>query len=106
MAILLLVAAASGKLAAQTDRITAVHKHAWLTYAGNHPLSDKWGVHIEGQWRRSGLYEDPMQSLLRWGANYYLTPNVSFTAGYGYIKTYRCGSYPVTATFPEHRIWQ
>src|SRR5687767_4006686 len=47
-----------------------------------------------------------MQLLLRWGANYYLTPNVTLTGGYAYIRTHRYGNYPVAARFPEHRIWQ
>ena len=106
LAILLLLAAGAERLTAQVGRVTAVHKHSWLNYFGNHPINNRWGAHIEAQWRRSGLFEDPMQLLLRWGANYYLTPNVTLTGGYSYIRTYRYGDYPTAATFPEHRIWQ
>lgn len=75
-------------------------------YFGNHKVSDKWGVHVEAQIRRSGIINNSQQLLLRTGINYHLSPNVFATAGYAYIETYPYGDLPSRTTFPEHRIWQ
>jgi len=87
-------------------RITASQQNLWANYFGNHAVSRRWGLHLEGQWRREGLGERWMQLLLRSGVNCYLAPGVTLTGGYAFVKTSPYGEYPVAATFPEHRIWQ
>jgi hypothetical protein len=81
--------------------------HGWFMYFGDHPVrSSRWGVHLEGQWRRHDVAARWQQLLLRPGVNYTLNPNVMLTAGYGFIATHRYGEFPVAAPFPEHRLFQ
>ncbi len=81
--------------------------HGWYMYFGDHPIAkSKWGVHLEGQWRRHDLGLSWQQLLLRPGVNYQLTKNILLTGGYGFIETYRYGDFPFRAAFPEHRIFE
>jgi hypothetical protein len=77
-------------------------------YFGDHPISakSKWGLHLEGQYRRHDIITQWQQLLLRPAVNYEVNPNLMLTAGYAFVKTHRYGEYPVLAAFPEHRIWQ
>lgn len=77
-------------------------------YFGDHPLAakSKWGLHLEGQWRRHDVVTRWQQLLLRPGVNYEVSKNLVLTAGYGYITTHRYGDYPTAVPFPEHRIFQ
>ena len=106
LAVLLSVASVVQMRAQDTSRIVVPARHTWYNYFGNHALNKRWGLHLEGQWRRDGSGERPMQLLLRPGVNFYLTPNVTLTGGYAYVRTHRYGEYPVLAGFPEHRFWQ
>jgi len=95
-----------GIRAQNPDRIVASQANAWFNYFGDHAVSRKVGLHLEGQWRRHGPVDRWQQLLLRPGVNFYVNPNVMLTAGYGFIRTHPYGEYPTAATFPEHRIWQ
>jgi hypothetical protein len=39
--------------------------HAWVTYLGNHKLTNKFSLHTEYQWRRADGFENWQQSLKR-----------------------------------------
>ena len=106
MFVILFVGGLSPARAQPLARVTAPQQHAWYNYFGNHPVSKRWGLHLEGQWRREGFGQQPMQLLLRPGVNFYLTRNVTLTGGYGFIQTHQYGEYPAVAAFPEHRVWQ
>lgn len=80
--------------------------HAWMVYAGDHQFAGRWGVHLEGQWRRHDAGVRPQQLLLRPAINYQLKRDVALSAGYAYVTTHRYGEYPVQAAFPEHRLHQ
>jgi len=80
--------------------------HAWVTYLGNHKLTNKIGLHTEYQWRRADGFQDWQQSLARIGVDYTILPNLSITAGYGWIVSYPYGEQPILSQFNEHRIWQ
>ena len=54
--------------------------HNWLMYFGDHPVSDHWGIHLEGQFRRTNGGLAPQQLLLRPGVNYQVTPHLMLTA--------------------------
>lgn len=88
------------------DRISTTNQHAWYSYFGDHPVSKRWELHLEGQWRRHDLGLKWQQLLLRPGVNFELNPNVIFTAGYGFVDTFQYGDYPVPYRFPEHRLFQ
>jgi hypothetical protein len=90
---------------AQT-RTHAYNTNAWLMYFGNHRFSTWMGLHAEVQWRRTDLFSENQQLLLRTGLDFYLKPNLRFTVGYGFIETYPYGDFAVQNAFPEHRIWQ
>ena len=77
-------------------------------YFGDHPLTpqSKWGLHLEGQWRRHDIVTRWQQLLLRPGVNYEVSKNLLLTAGYGFITLHRYGDYPTAVPFPEHRLFQ
>ncbi len=92
--------------AAQTT-LSDHNLNAWAMYFGDHQLGQsKWGVHLEGQWRRADAGLSWQQLLLRPGVNYQATPRLLLTAGYAFIDTHRYGDYPVPVKFPEHRFFQ
>ena len=79
----------------------------WLNYVGDHPLfGTPWGVHLEIQNRREDWGDEWQQLLIRPGINYTISPTVTVSAGYGYVKTYPYGDLPVDFEFDEHRIWE
>jgi len=93
-------------LAAQ-PRIHSDNFHGWWNYFGDHPIgSSRWGAHLEGQWRRHDVATQWQQLLIRPAVNYSIHPNITLTAGYGYIATSRYGDFPVGVPFPEHRVFQ
>lgn len=90
-------------LPAQSDH----NANGWFMYFGDHPLGkSKWGLHLEGQWRRHDVVTQWQQLLLRPAVNYQVTKNLMLTGGYAFVETYRYGDYPARARFPENRIWQ
>lgn len=98
-------------MAGLTNAQTANHQYAynhnaWFMYFGDHKFSDKWGVHLEAQLRRSDWAAGPQQLLLRTGLNYHFAPQVFATVGYCFVETSPYGDFPVKADFPENRIWE
>lgn len=94
-------------LMAQTGALHDNNPNAWFMYFGDHPVAkSRWGIHLEGQWRRADVGLTWQQMLLRPGVNFQLTKNVMLTGGYGYIDTFRYGDFPVAAKFPEHRFFE
>ncbi|MGV3630228.1 MAG: DUF2490 domain-containing protein [Bacteroidota bacterium] len=91
---------------AYAQKEIATQSNAWVLYLGNHRISDRWGVHTEYQWRRSGFFEHWQQSLTRFGLDYYTKTGVQYTAGYAWVLTYPYGNQPIQHQFTEHRIWQ
>src|SRR5437764_9139324 len=87
---------------AQTDS----NFHGWLMYFGDHPVSDRWGAHLEAQFRRTNGGLAPQQLLLRPAVNFTVNPHLMLTGGYGYVRTSRYGDFPAAAAFPEHRVFE
>lgn len=87
-------------------RLTDFNRHGWLFYNGDHPVSERWGIHFDGQWRRSSLGTRWQQYQLRPGVNFYLNPSVMLTLGYVFTDTYPYGDFAFPYRFPEHRIYQ
>ncbi len=93
----------AASLAAQTDS----NANGWYMYFGDHGIGkSRWGVHLEGQWRRADLGLTWQQLLLRPALNYQLNRKVMLTGGYGFVETYRYGDYPFKQRFPEHRTYE
>src|SRR3954453_10889501 len=87
---------------AQTDS----NFHGWLMYFGDHPVSDRWGVHLEAQFRRTNGGLAPQQLLLRPALNFSVNSHLMLTGGYGYVRTSRYGDFPAPAAFPENRFFE
>ena len=81
-----------------------IHNQAnWFAYTGQYKVSQKWGVHLEAQFRLDGDLEFSRQNLFRLGTIYYPSKNSNFIVGYGLINTLN----PlVNAYFKENRIWE
>lgn len=98
----LLFLAASSSLA-----VTDNNNNGWYSYFGDHPFaSSRWGLHLEGQWRRADVATKSMQLLLRPAVNFQLRPKVMLTGGYGFVETNGYGDYPAAQRFPEHRTYE
>ena len=80
----------------------------WINYVGDHPFTAEspWGLHLEMQNRRSDFGDEWQQLLVRPGVNYQISPTLSASAGWAYVRTYPYGDFPVVTEFPEHRAWQ
>ncbi len=100
-----LVALLAGAVAA-AQTIADNNFHGWLMYFGDHPVSDRWGVHLEAQVRRANGGLAPQQLLLRPAVNFTVNPHLMLTAGYAFVRTSRYGDFPGPAAFPEHRFYE
>jgi hypothetical protein len=87
---------------AQTDS----NFHGWLMYFGDHPVTDRWGAHLEAQFRRTNGGLAPQQLLLRPAVNFTVNSHLMLTGGYAYVRTSRYGDYPAVAAFPENRFFE
>ena len=105
--LLALCLAVAGLSAVQAADQHADNYNLWANYVGDHPLfGGPWGLHLEIQNRREDWGDEWQQLLIRPGINYTLSPTLSVSAGYGYVKTYPYGELPVPHEFDEHRIWE
>jgi hypothetical protein len=75
-------------------------------YTGDHPVGGRFGVHLEGQWRRHDVLVRPQQAMFRPALNFRVSPRVAVSSGYGFVSTHRYGESPVLDPFPEHRAYQ
>lgn len=92
-----------GSAWAQVDN----NANGWYMYFGDHAFGkSRFGVHLEGQWRRTGLGLTWQQLLLRPALNFQLNKKIALTGGYGFVETYRYGDFPARQKFPEHRIFE
>ena len=75
----------------------------WLVYTGQYKLTNKFGAHLEVQWRGDTNFEQNRQNLFRIGGIYYLNNQITLSAGYGLIKTFKPS---LTDFFTENRAWE
>jgi hypothetical protein len=89
-------------------RVVDHNAHAWGAYFGDHPLGDsRWGLHLEGQYRRHEYGRQWQQLLLRPGVNYSAGSHLLLTAGYAYARSFSYSDYVARrAPTNEHRIWE
>ncbi len=87
---------------------TTTNVNGWWVFTGDHKFTEgsRWGLHLEGQWRRHDVIMNPQQLLLRPGINFEINKTFEVGAGYAYVPTYRYGEFPLAASFTEHRLWQ
>lgn len=88
------------------DRVTRNFAHFWATYDGDHRFSgSRWGLHLEGHWRRHDAGLTWQQLLLRPGVTYSVNPKLQLSAGYAFIETWPYGG-SISPKFIEHRLWE
>jgi hypothetical protein len=87
-------------------RLRDSNVHGWFFYSGDHPVSQRFGIHFDGQWRRHNVISRWQQYQLRPGVNWSVNDSVMLTLGYAYTRTYPYGDNPADRAFPEHRIYQ
>ena len=107
--LLLIALLGAGTIAAADSggRVVDSNFHGWLNYFGDHPIGrSRWGIHLEGQWRRSDGFTQWQQLFLRPAVNFQVSPRLMVSGGYAFADTFRYGDFPVRARFPEHRLWQ
>lgn len=81
-----------------------IHGQAvWVAYTGQYKLTEKFGAHLEVQWRGDANFEQNRQNLFRIGGMYYLNNQTTLSAGYGLIKTYKSS---LNEFFTENRAWE
>ena len=78
-------------------------------YFGDHPVSENYQIHLEGQYRRQGLGQRWEQLLLRPGVTRKWGHGVSTMLAYTYLRDYpfeggSLGDPNTTGPQPEHRI--
>ncbi|MEP6535586.1 MAG: DUF2490 domain-containing protein [Bryobacteraceae bacterium] len=95
-------------LAAAEPRATDHNRHGWYNYFGDHGLGGtRWGVHLEGQYRRHDFIASWQQLLIRPGVNYEVNPALLLTFGYAYARSYPYSNRaPASGVSNEHRIWE
>ena len=80
------------------------HNHAnWFAYVGQYNVSQKWGYHIEAQFRLDEELSRNNQNLFRLGGFYNINKNTKATIGYGLINTLNP---QFNDYFNEDRIWE
>ena len=98
-----------GQLTAQSsDPIGGADRSTWFMYFGDHPFSNHWGAHLEGQFRRQGVGQRWEQLLLRPGIDYKLGRGFTTLVAYTYLRGYpfeggSLGDPSATGPQPEHR---
>ncbi len=96
----------SGQTAAA---IGGAERSAWYMYFGDHPVSEHWRLHLEGQYRRADLGQRWEQLLVRPGVAYKLGHGFSTLVAYSYLRDYpfeggSFGDPSTTGPQPEHRV--
>ena len=92
---------------AQGLRTRDPNDHAWFIYYGDHQVKQSpWVILTEIQVRRADSGLSWQQLLLREGATYRVNPKVQLGGGYGFIRTYGYGDFPVARPFNEHRLFE
>ncbi|SHI66953.1 Protein of unknown function [Hymenobacter daecheongensis DSM 21074] len=81
-------------------------ENVWLLYGTDAQLTDKWGLHLDGQIRRTRNVSFLRQNQVRVGVNYYLAPQATLAAGYSYLALYSADDAPTAIHAPEHRVYE
>jgi hypothetical protein len=80
---------------------------SWLMATSQIRTHERFGLHLEAQYRDHGLLNETEQILLRAGINLHINNNIIFTAGYGNISNHPAdGDFLSSSVSVEHRIWE
>jgi hypothetical protein len=78
-------------------------QRVWFAYTGQFKVSEKWGCHIEAQFRLDNQLEQNLQNLFRVGSIYYLSKSENISGGYALVNTYNAS---LDEFFKENRFWE
>jgi hypothetical protein len=73
----------------------------WMMYIGNNPISEKYSIWNEIQYRDRRVFGDFTQLIVRTGLNYSLSNESQVLLGYAYIF-----ADPAESSYHEHRLFQ
>lgn len=95
--------------AQQRPPLTGAARSSWFMYFGDHPASENWFIHLEGQYRREGFGQRWEQLLLRPGVGRKTGERMSTLAAYTYLRGYplegsSLSDPAATGPQPEHRV--
>jgi hypothetical protein len=80
---------------------------SWIMATSQARIHERFGLHLEAQYRDHGLFNETEQILLRGGINFHFNNNAIFTAGYGNMSNYASdGEFLESTLSVEHRIWE
>lgn len=82
---------------------TKQDQRVWFAYIGQYKVSERWGYHIEAQFRMDNQLEQNLQNLYRIGGMYFLSPKEHLSAGYALVKTFNTS---LDEFYSENRLWQ
>src|SRR5215468_6076344 len=100
----LLSLACSFKAAAQQENQTQDSSSSiWLAYIGEHPISQGWNLHLEGQFFSYGLADKQELFFLRPGLRREFSHGISALVTYAYFVKYPAIT-DASRALPEHRI--
>jgi len=91
---------------AQAERMRDVNVLGWYVYEGDHPVTDRYGIHAEAQWRRVRVITRWQQLLVRPALNVRVSSSVDAAIGYVYSRTYPYGDFRDPFPYPEHRAFE
>ncbi|MEQ9301201.1 MAG: DUF2490 domain-containing protein [Cyclobacteriaceae bacterium] len=100
LAILLMVTPA---LKAQ---VTEDYTDAWFLLLTDYKVNERWTLGNELHWRNVNFLKDKEQLLVRPYVDYHANENVTFSAGYTYIRSYPYRQEAFKITRPEHNVWE
>lgn len=80
---------------------------SWLMFTNQTRLTERFSIHIEGQYRSYEPLPATEQVLARTGLNFHINKTASASIGYGYIVNYAFDKELLPGTQSiENRIWQ
>lgn len=79
---------------------------AWGAWFNSTRISEKVGVHFDGQVRSSNDVESVKNVLIRPGVTWFIDDSKNATAGYALIKTFNNADGAASNNLTEHRIWE
>lgn len=82
---------------------TVQGQRVWFAYTGQYKVSEKWGYHIEAQFRLDNQLEQNLQNLFRLGGIYYLSKSKTISGGYVLVNTYNAS---LDEFYRENRFWE
>lgn len=84
-----------------------VHENSgWAAWFNSYRVSDKLGIHFDGQLRSSDDLESVKNILIRPGITWFFDESKNVTAGYALIRTHQKLEGVADPNLTEHRIWQ